>query len=811
MSRQRRVSARTVTMVGRQKSPKSAIETENKKLLGLHQIPGRLLEDDDLEGGCWFDCAPEWPPSGDGGIRGSIDQWREIAGEALAGMSKQFDKRTASTGRKNVQKLLNREKTVADKIAAATLVVQESPLHRLDEMVTLFSFVKKKGRRERSPAIDAFKDLLINDLLPDNRQLVKFEERVFDCAPHTITKRHLCYALFEDELKKMYSEFLDVIDECGKDVVEHFKLKSVTVLFDLLAAKPENEKELLSMLVNKLGDPVRKVASNASFNLRRLVEKHHPQMKMVLLREIEQLIFRPNVGRRTQYYAVSFLNQLRFSKEDVELARRLVTSYMNIVTICIEKDKDVKNAKNEGGLESQESRIMGAVLTGVNRAFPYTEPESFDPSLGPHFDSLFRIAHAKSVASATQALAFLLQISKTNSTISDRFYRALYSRIGDLAEAGESRQPLLLSVILKSMKADISTKRVKAFAKRLLQTALRSSPSLAGGILVLLSEVLCAMHAGLLKSFVGAEADDDDEVFHDVGSDDEKKNKVEPESDIKGDLVENETKDHNKTNGNYDILAREPLFAKAERSALWELVALSSHHHPSISKFSAALCRAEDRIVYPSDPLSDFTLIAFLDKFSYKKPKKRLTDSLHGKRAVRASEALTLKSNNFLDTMRKGEEDEEDNFFGKFFQLNPDKLDTLQGFSTANEDEMRDSDDEMSGSGSEEEAFQTAMHAEMRRLGGDGVPLTANADIDEDDPDELAVFAEAFKDEIVGDEDDVLDELVAEPVNNSKKRSSVFAAAEDYAEAIENAARDSPKEISARPKPRKRRRKRTQQ
>ena len=795
-------------MVGKRQLSTSTGKVEEKKLQGLYQLPGKLLEDDDLEGACWFDCAPEWPESGEGGIRGSIEMWREAAGEALSGMSRLYDKQTASKGRKSVEKLLNREKTVADKIAAATLVVQESPLHRLDELFTLFSFVKKKGRRERSPAIDAFKDLLINDLLPDERLLVGFEERDFECAPQAITKRHLCYALFEDELKKMCSDFLDVIDECGKDSVEHFKLKSVSVLFDLLAAKPENEKELLSMLVNKLGDPVRKVASNASFYLRQLVEKHHPQMKTVLLNEVEQLIFRANVGRRTQYYAVSFLNQLRFSKEDVELARRLVTVYMNIVTVCIESDKDSKKLKNEGGLESQESRIMGAVLTGVNRAFPYTDPETFDPSLGSHFDSLFRIAHAKSIASATQALAFLLQISKSNSTISDRFYRALYSRVGDLAQAGESRQPLLLSVILKSMKADVSTKRVKAFAKRLLQTASRSSSSLAGAILVLLSEVLNTTHTGLLKSFVSAEAHEDEEVFRDIVSDgegddedEEKKSgsKQTPDSEARS----GEGKQDDKAQSAYDISAREPLYARAERSALWELIALTCHYHPSISKFATALCAAEERIVYPSDPLTDFTLTAFLDKFSYKKPKKRLTDSLHGKRAVRASEALTLKSNNFLETVRKGEEEEEDAFFGKFFQLNPGKLDTLQNAGTADEDGNAEL---MSDSGSEEEAFQTAMHAEMRRLGGGDIPITESGDVDEDDADELAAFADAFKDEIMDDDDDNDDEdgvddmegLSAEP-RNSKKRSSVFAAAEDYAEAIASVEQETPVEASKRP------------
>ncbi len=38
-------------------------------------------------------------------------------------------------------------------------------------------------------------------------------------------------------------------------------------MFDLLYRKPEQERELLSQLVNKLGDPVKKVASKAGFFL----------------------------------------------------------------------------------------------------------------------------------------------------------------------------------------------------------------------------------------------------------------------------------------------------------------------------------------------------------------------------------------------------------------------------------------------------------------------------------------------------------------------------------------------------------------
>ena len=43
-------------------------------------------------------------------------------------------------------------------------------------------------------------------------------------------------------------------------------------IFDLLYQKPEQEQALLSQLVNKLGDPVRRVASKAMLLLLKLCE-----------------------------------------------------------------------------------------------------------------------------------------------------------------------------------------------------------------------------------------------------------------------------------------------------------------------------------------------------------------------------------------------------------------------------------------------------------------------------------------------------------------------------------------------------------
>ncbi len=69
-------------------------------------------------------------------------------------------------------------------------------------------------------------------------------------------------------------------------------------------------------------------------------------------------------------------------------------------------------------------------------------------------------------------------------------------------------------------------------------------------------------------------------------------------------------------------LRREPLYARAERAAWWELTALASAGHPSVAAMARALL-AGAPVVYNGDPLRDLSTSAFLDAFVQRKPKAR--------------------------------------------------------------------------------------------------------------------------------------------------------------------------------------------
>lgn len=70
--------------------------------------------------------------------------------------------------------------------------------------------------------------------------------------------------------------------------------------------------------------------------------------------------------------------------------------------------------------------------------------------------------------------------------------RALYELLLSAGVGHTNKTAMFLSLVFKAMQADVSTKRVCAFVKRLLQVALHQQPNFACGCLMLTSQLLQA-------------------------------------------------------------------------------------------------------------------------------------------------------------------------------------------------------------------------------------------------------------------------------------------------------------------------------
>src|SRR5277367_2701570 len=123
-------------------------------------------------------------------------------------------------------------------------------------------------------------------------------------------------------------------------------------------------------------------------------------MKSIILHEMENLLFRPNTSVHAQYYTVITMNQTVLTSRDTAVANRLVEVYFMLFVKLLrggtttatiskppKKQKKVKGKgkKKRGAVDWEElnqqeeevnSKILSAVLTGVNRAFPFSNVDN---------------------------------------------------------------------------------------------------------------------------------------------------------------------------------------------------------------------------------------------------------------------------------------------------------------------------------------------------------------------------------------------------------------------------------------------------
>eukprot|EP00240_Pyramimonas_obovata_P005148 CAMPEP_0118950608 /NCGR_PEP_ID=MMETSP1169-20130426/51692_1 /TAXON_ID=36882 /ORGANISM="Pyramimonas obovata, Strain CCMP722" /LENGTH=428 /DNA_ID=CAMNT_0006897491 /DNA_START=18 /DNA_END=1301 /DNA_ORIENTATION=- len=231
---------------------------------------------------------------------------------------------------------VRRSGTTADKLAAWTVVIQENLPANMRSLDAVLNMSTGKGKRQAAQAVEVLCELFAGAVLPERKLLHLFERPLHLLAhgavtgdvTHSVTHedvRRLVYWHVEDALKTSYARFVETLGTASKDSLEHLKDKAMKASKVLLAAKPEQERALLRTLVNKLGDPSRKVASKGGYLLSQLLEEH-PAMGAVVAREVEAFMFRPGLPNRARYTGIIFLNQitLKRTERDQVLAGRLI-------------------------------------------------------------------------------------------------------------------------------------------------------------------------------------------------------------------------------------------------------------------------------------------------------------------------------------------------------------------------------------------------------------------------------------------------------------------------------------------------------
>ncbi|KAI8109579.1 hypothetical protein M9434_000861 [Picochlorum sp. BPE23] len=690
--------------------------------------------------------------------------------------------------------------TTSDKVAAMAVLVQEFPIAHLASLDGLVSMAGKRGgaRAVVGVALDALLELWKDVLLPSDRKLKYFIQQPLSKLPSgKAADKCLILWEFEDRLKAKYATFVEQLAVLSTDNLDFIKEKATKIAFELLLNIPEQEGQLLRIIVNKLGDPDRKIASNAGYLITKLLA-HHDGMKHVVVREIENFIYRPGLQDRARYYAVVYLNQIVLSNRDkpmslpnkksITLGKRLVDIYFTLFKLIIDgvlgtsasiaqakqekkekrqQEKALKRGKKKANAKEEEktvtgdrkgvmdSRMLSALITGIRRAFPYVSTDEVEPLIDAHADALFKLIHTGSFGVATQALLLLYQLMSSQSSISDRFYRALYSVLLSRELPTSTKAPLFLSLFLKAIKDDVSNKRVIAFLKRLLQVSLAAPANFACGCLIVVSQI-CKDSPGLWNTISDPEELLDDAV---------------PAEEHDKDQI-------------YDPSKRDPKYANAEKSCLWELVPLSKHAHPSVAAMAKTLL-AGVPIQYNGDPLKDFVLAEFLDKFISKKSKPRTTTG--GDSMMQPTRGRQSTHTPVLDAFESKQVAPDEAFFHQFFKIaqergKPVKRKAKHQDVHSDDDSSLAEDDFLAGEEGDDAAYgdvdDTFDYSQLAEAMEEDRGTLAQPDKSDEDDSMSSLEGEEFPSE--SDEDDIDGPVHGE----DEDEDNVFASLEDYSDMI---------------------------
>lgn len=86
----------------------------------------------------------------------------------------------------------------------------------------------------------------------------------------------------------------------------------------------------------------------------------------------------------------------------------------------------------------------------------------------------------------------------------------------------------------------------------------------------------------------------------------------------KENILEEKEEIETETNGKdekilpYDMNKREPLYAGAEKTNLWELTVFKNHYHPTVRKFAEHILKNEEIPYSGSNPLLELSLTSFV-------------------------------------------------------------------------------------------------------------------------------------------------------------------------------------------------------
>ncbi|KAF2357657.1 CCAAT-binding factor [Trinorchestia longiramus] len=199
---------------------------------------------------------------------------------------------------------------------------------------------------------------------------------------------------------------------------------------------------------------------------------------------------------------------------------------------------------------------------------------------------------------------------------------------------------------------------------------------------------------------------------------------------------------------NYDAYHRNPKYCGTQFTKVWELRNALNHFHPSMTAFTRSLVERE-RSKYTGDPLIDYSLIKFLDRFVNKAPKKAVTGKQTGGATALGAKSVysgqkkrsMCVTSDYFKNLDEDRVPEDAKFFHKYF--------TSYSLASSRPVKPEDDDDGNVGDDVDDAEFERYLDSAAGRKG-----VTQDPFKHEDELDDQWDFAANAKGVSRGDEDD---------------------------------------------------------
>ena len=540
--------------------------------------------------------------------------------------------RQSERGRWYTQQFLSRG-TISDRIASAAVKLSENDFMFFitDSFALLFDTARNDSHHYEA-ALKALAAVWPRLMPP--RPLKRFIAQYFTTLPSAEThpedrKKVLMYWYLEDLLKRTYSQFLSLAEASMKDKLAVRREAWLDTVGRVLNHVAEGRPVVISLLVDKLGDPLSSV-SHKSYHLLLNMLSESSLNQALLQTELERIAFMKGCPPKTIKYCVNVMNQLVFNKDERKLALKCVQSYLSLFRQMILTD-------------AIDQSVTNAVIVGLRRAFPYSGADF--SVLEHHLNSLFILANTGNFTQRVSSLALLQQLLKGGAIqlqhkhkesqvgFDERWYRALYQLllISPNQLPHSSQLSGFFSLLHKALRTDKNLLRVAAFTHRLLQRCLYHKEAFVCASLLLVSELVQTYP--LIRQLVTENPPHPKAEVTTSGADEAKAAKApkgatkeekialkkaqKAERNAADEAAADEAAAERAKNKQeyYDAKAREPQFARAQKECFWTLNALSRHTHPAVVKIAVLLLLGED-VVFDSHPLDDLTIANFLQMFA---------------------------------------------------------------------------------------------------------------------------------------------------------------------------------------------------